>query len=276
MLQKVSFGNISPQTYSTALPVPSKMAFGQSNDEFVTSKKQEEKTFLQKHWGKILGAIVLIAGGVLVKKHYFDDKTAKKLASEAPKTIVNEETPEKILEKKIKGLHSEATKLQETNSLKALEIHNECVQLDPDNYSVYFARGEFYNGVLKDTDNAISDYTKAIELLEKKSDKKGLSFAYDVRGMLYENKKQEVLAIADFTKAIEANPKNDKAYLHRHQMYLGQNKQNEALEDVSKAIENNPYSGEYYTARANLHKELGNDEKAQEDVAKALKLTMRT
>ncbi len=65
-----------------------------------------------------------------------------------------------------------------------------------------------------ENDRAIADFTKAIELDPKYAD------AYSRRGAAYSNKKDDDRAIADFTKVIELDPKFYFAYINRGGIYL--------------------------------------------------------
>lgn len=69
----------------------------------------------------------------------------------------------------------------------------------------YFRRGNVCEN-LEEYEKAISDYTKAIEILPKNS------YAYFLRGHLYYRLKEYSKAIFDFTMSIEYNP-SEKKYL---------------------------------------------------------------
>jgi tetratricopeptide (TPR) repeat protein len=79
---------------------------------------------------------------------------------------------------------------------------------------------------------AIADFTKAIELDPK------LAVAYSNRGVAYlDGLKKFPEAIADFTKVIELDPKLAVAYLNRGQAFYNLEKNVEAIADCTKAIE---------------------------------------
>ena len=59
--------------------------------------------------------------------------------------------------------------------------------------------------------------------------------AYNNRGIAYIWKKQYDLAIADFNKAIELDPKNGKAYNNRAIVYSYQGETDKARQDLHKA-----------------------------------------
>ena len=77
-------------------------------------------------------------------------------------------------------------------------------------------------------DQAIADYTKAIELDPKYAE------AYKSRGFVYTSKGQHDQAIADCSKAIELDPKYVGAYKNRGYAYYSKEKYDKAWEDVHK------------------------------------------
>ena len=81
----------------------------------------------------------------------------------------------------------------------------------------------------KDIDKAIADYSKAIKANPK------FVKAYNNRGVAYSLKKQYDLAIADFNKAIELDPKNGKAYNNRAIIYAYHGESDKARHDIHKA-----------------------------------------
>ena len=112
----------------------------------------------------------------------------------------------------------------------AIEKYNNINDFAPVDVNDYYYRGNFYEA-LGEYENAIADYTKAIELdLENAS-------AYSNRGNAYKNLGKYQEAITDFTKLIELNPKNSWAYHNRGYSYdaLGEHEKAEA--DYAKAIE---------------------------------------
>ena len=85
------------------------------------------------------------------------------------------------------------------------------------------------NSNLNQDDKTIADYTGAIELDPK------LAVAYNNRGFTYANLKQFEKAIGDFTKAIELDPKLAVAYNNRGNAYKELAKAKEAEADFAKA-----------------------------------------
>ena len=63
-------------------------------------------------------------------------------------------------------------------------------------------------------DKAISDLTRALDLLKTKGDKHDLALVYNNRGNFYQGKGSYARAIADLNKAIELKPHYALAYNH--------------------------------------------------------------
>ncbi len=80
-------------------------------------------------------------------------------------------------------------------------------------------------------DLAVNDYNKAIELNPKDA------VAYLNRGRAYHNKTNYDLAIADFDKVIELNPKETSAYLNRGNAFEKKGNAQQAIGDYKKVVE---------------------------------------
>jgi tetratricopeptide (TPR) repeat protein/S1-C subfamily serine protease len=113
---------------------------------------------------------------------------------------------------------------------------------------------------------ALADFSKAIEL--NRNDAK----AYTNRGNLYSNQQKYELALADYNKAIEINPKLAEAYYNRGILYSNQQKYDLALADSNKVIEINPNDSDAYNRRGLLYYLQQKYELALADYNKAIKL----
>jgi hypothetical protein len=83
-------------------------------------------------------------------------------------------------------------------------------------------------------EEAVAEYTKAIELDPK------LATAYYGRGLAYFKMKQYDSALADFNKALELDPRSSAAWVGRGIALEGLGKYKEALEAYNKALELDP------------------------------------
>lgn len=147
---------------------------------------------------------------------------------------------------------------------------NEALQLltTPKTAIDYYARGVSYS-LLEKTDNAISDYTKVIELNPQ------FVLAYYNRGATYHNKKDYSEAIADYTKVIELNPQYANPYKYRGDIYLSMQNYNEAIRNYTKAIElssNDVSSDHIYFNRGNAYFYKSDYDKAIDDYTHSIEL----
>ncbi|MBI2830622.1 MAG: tetratricopeptide repeat protein [Chloroflexi bacterium] len=132
--------------------------------------------------------------------------------------------------------------------------------------SEYLKRG---TGLLDKGDfaNAISDFTKAIELDPRSAE------AYFHRGNAYSDSGDDEQAIADYTKSIDLNPKEGNPYYNRANVYYRRLEIDKAIADYTKAIElDAPYSPESYFNRAKSYAFKRQFDKAIADLTDAIKL----
>ena len=114
---------------------------------------------------------------------------------------------------------------------------------------------------------AINEYEKAIEIDPKYAD------SYNKRGLVYYNQKKYDQAIKDYTAAIELNPKYTDAYNNRGIVYYELDKNNEAISDYTKAIEIDPKYAKAYHNRGLIYiVKLKNNEKGCTDWHRACEL----
>ena len=182
---------------------------------------------------------------------------------------------------------------------KAIEAYSRAIELNPKNAMAYYARALVSN----DSKRAIQDYYKLLEIepkdsgghllrawtykelekddlalrefgkaIERASGIKEKAEAYNDRGRYYSAiKEDENLAVQDFSKAIELDPKDGSLYINRGHSYWVLRENDLALLDFNKAIELDPKNASAYGARAWFFK---NDkpELAIADFSKAIEL----
>lgn len=118
----------------------------------------------------------------------------------------------------------------------------------------------------KKPDLAIVDYSKAIEL-----DPKNPRF-YVNRGNAKVDLKQGGEALADYGRAIAINPKHAPAFAARGHYYASIEKTDDALADLAKAIELQPSDSESYYTRAFVYRSRKEFAKAIPDLDKYIAL----
>jgi tetratricopeptide (TPR) repeat protein len=109
----------------------------------------------------------------------------------------------------------------------------------------------------KQFDLALADYNKAIEINPK------IAEIFLNRGGLYFATKQYDLAIADCSKAQELSPNDARVFEGRSLAYEQKGDGVQALADFAKAIELNPQNGEPHWNRAQLYYNEKQYDKAQ-------------
>ncbi|MFA6246940.1 MAG: tetratricopeptide repeat protein, partial [Mucilaginibacter sp.] len=102
----------------------------------------------------------------------------------------------------------------------------------------------------KNYNAAIADFTKAIQL-EPKNGR-----AYFYRANAYNDQKEYMMAVQDYDRAIELDPKNPFAYFYRGNANNAQQKYADAITDITKAIALAP-NADMYHYRANAKAGLG-------------------
>ena len=95
---------------------------------------------------------------------------------------------------------------------------------------------------------------------------------YNSRGNTYYDQGKYDLAIADYTRAIQLNPKYNVAYNNRGYAYNNQGKYDLAIADYTKAIQLDPERAYYYNIRGAIYEKQKEYEKALDDYDIAISL----
>lgn len=115
-------------------------------------------------------------------------------------------------------------------------------------------------------DYALADYTKAIEIDPK------YHVAWTNRGYIYFSIGQFEKAIDDFSKALALDPKYLEAYSNRSAAYFSIGQYDKALADINKAIGLNPEFFKAYSNRGAIYASLNQSDKALADYFRAIEL----
>ncbi len=118
----------------------------------------------------------------------------------------------------------------------------------------------------KNNEKAIADYTKAINLNPK------FANAYNNRGFTYSESGNKQKAIDDFNKAIEIDPNYSTAYNNRGFTYFNLGNKKKAVDDFNEAIRIDYKYASAYTNRGLAYSHLGNKGKAIDDLNKAIEV----
>mgnify|MGYP006277299833 CR=1 FL=1 len=118
-------------------------------------------------------------------------------------------------------------------------------------------------------DTALKYYTK---ILKKNPDPKVTSIICNHRGMVFFVLSNYEKAIRDFTRSIEANQENFRAYNNRGLAYRMIKKFDRAMEDFERSIEIRSLQTDAYFGRAQVYFELDDFAKALQDCDKVLNI----
>ena len=172
------------------------------------------------------------------------------------------------------------------------------VEAEADKALLFRIRGDAH---LKqdDTESAIADFTRALELKPGKGASayvlRGLAYFqqrdYDsaiadltreeiaddinavyIRARAYHEKEQHDLAVADFSKVIESEPGLSEAYYHRGAAYTEKGDYARAVADLNKALELSPHNAMSYILRGYALSMQGKHRIGLADLNQALRL----
>ncbi len=145
-------------------------------------------------------------------------------------------------------------------------LWNDVIEKYPNNiYKSYANRGIAFTS-LEQWDNAITDFTRVIEMDSK------YGWGYVDRGVAYQHTGQWDKSIDDFSKAIEINTLDFDAYAGRALSYGVLGQYNKAITDFSRALQINPKYSKGYSNRGLTYANLGYFDKAIADYSKAIEL----
>ncbi len=144
------------------------------------------------------------------------------------------------------ALHYRGGANEDINTDAAIADYSKSIELDPKRYRPWFARGTLYLKLLK-YNEAIADMTKTLEL------NPNYEKAWVNRGNAYRDLGQNDFAIADYNEALKINKKFDKALNNRGAAFLKKGMYDAALADFNKVLELDPDYVNGYINRAALY-----------------------
>ena len=118
----------------------------------------------------------------------------------------------------------------------------------------------------EDYDIAIADFTEALRLAPD------MEAAYFYRGNAYYRKDDLDRAIADYTQAIRLNPNDAAAYNNRGNAYANKGDLDRAIADYNQAIRLDPNYADAYYNRGNAYRQKGDLDRAIADFTQAIRL----
>lgn len=113
---------------------------------------------------------------------------------------------------------------------------------------------------------ALKDFDRAIQLDPKNS------LAYVYRARAHEKLEQYDAALADFNRAIELDSQSEDVHVYRGVFYLNQGNYILAIQDLDTAIQISPKQGFHYCKRGTAYKLMGDKILARKDYQMAVSL----
>lgn len=111
---------------------------------------------------------------------------------------------------------------------------------------------------------------------QEKLDLKRESYYHNLRGWDYSKSGDFSNAISEYTKALELDPDDAMTYFNRGLIYYSMGDYHRAISDFSKTIELNPNRASTYYNRGLAFEKLGKTEESHRDIAKANELRYNT
>ncbi len=147
---------------------------------------------------------------------------------------------------------------------KYIAALDEDVSRKPNEATLYFERAELYEE-LEELEKAVADYDKAISLTP-------VSDFFNARGGLHMRMGNLDAGLADFERAVQANPADAMAYCNRGAAHSRLGDVDAAIADYGLAIQHEPNYPNSYANRAYAYYKVGQYEKGIADCDKALAL----
>jgi len=127
-------------------------------------------------------------------------------------------------------------------------------------------QGQLCKGGADSDELAIGDYSKAIEIDPRSA------VAFIARGWLHQNRGRVDEALQDFTRAVEHDPNDAGAIRYRGLAFFASGQNDSALADLDKAVTLKPDDYVNYFRRGEVLYAMGQHERALADFTKAIEL----
>ena len=147
---------------------------------------------------------------------------------------------------------------------KALADVSLLIKINPEVPEAYIRRGFLYRNDFRDSEKALVDFFKAIELDSNNID------AYRDRAFTYYHLEEYENALADYNKVIEIDPEDALSYWRRGDIYRCTGEYDKALTEYNRTIKMDFKYSVVYNSRGLIYLIQGQYEKALKDFKKAI------
>ena len=124
--------------------------------------------------------------------------------------------------------------LSEGHLLEAIDIYAKVIDADSEHMNAYANRGLAYS-YLEDYEQAIEDFTKALEL-DPEQENSELPTLFLNRGFAYSNSDQTEKAFEDYGQALRINSEFAEAFCNRGMLNQKQDRMQRAISDYRMAV----------------------------------------
>lgn len=161
----------------------------------------------------------------------------------------------------------------------AIADFNQAVALDPQRANYWFARGEAFR-VIGDIDDAMANFDRSIALDPGRAPEISAKMSKDTRfAVLFRQHAEDAYqkndyqqAVANYSKAMQADPRDTAAVRGRGFSYIGMGDYAHALADYDKAIAMNPKDPAAYLARGYTYYAMEKHDQAIADLNESIRL----
>ncbi len=182
----------------------------------------------------------------------------------SPPTVITPKAPNKATTP-AKAIPAPKKKMASQNLDLEIKKLNDLLKTNQKNAGIYYNRGVLYASK-NDTEQAIIDYSKAIEIDKNHAD------AHYNRGLAYIKKERYEEAIRDFTATLKTEPNLVDALCNRGNVFYILNNYSSAIRDYTTAINIKPKDPDLYLNRSIVYRAKGDEQNAKKDAGKATKL----
>jgi tetratricopeptide (TPR) repeat protein len=154
--------------------------------------------------------------------------------------------------------------------LLAKQEFDEAIRLDPTYMKAYDNLGLTLEG-MGDDNAALANYEKAFGLMERQGRKS--EWPYINACAMYNRRNEPERALPFCQKAIEVNPKNDRAFFEAARAHMAQQNWEQAAKALQSAIGNNPRYAKYHYVLSTVYRKIGKAAESKREMATFQKLS---